>query len=121
MCNNLKELRLNRGLSVSALAKLAELSPSTIRRIERDDTFKVRTDTAGDLATALGLPVTDIFVLSDLSDVGRPPHTGKTCTLKVPTQTPDASPCCNVILLPSGACSLCDEIPPVVRELAAVS
>lgn len=59
----LKTRREERGLSLRALAKAAELSPSTVSRFESDE-MKPADDTVRRLAKVLGLAYKDLAVLA---------------------------------------------------------
>ncbi|MGH3219438.1 MAG: helix-turn-helix domain-containing protein [Streptosporangiaceae bacterium] len=52
----LRELRLQRGLSQVELAQLAEVSPYTVSKLERQQTTACRSRTLARLAAALGEP-----------------------------------------------------------------
>ena len=55
--NRVKELRLERMMSKAELARLADLSPLTISRVE--DGFKARLETKRKILEALGLSLAD--------------------------------------------------------------
>ena len=56
-----KEIATQKGLSMGKLERLADLSHPTIRDIFRDPYKEVTTTTLTKLATALGVPVSDLF------------------------------------------------------------
>jgi len=56
-----KEIAIKRGLSMGKLERLADLSHPTIRDIFRDPYKEVTTTTLTKLATALGVPVANLF------------------------------------------------------------
>ena len=56
-----KEIAEQKGLSMGKLERLADLSHPTVRDIFRDPYKEVTTTTLVKLATALGVPVTDLF------------------------------------------------------------
>ena len=56
-----KEIAVQKGLSMGKLERLADLSHRTIRDIFRDPYKEVTTTTLTKLATALGVPVSDLF------------------------------------------------------------
>jgi transcriptional regulator with XRE-family HTH domain len=57
----LRELRRQRGLSQVELAQLAEVSPNTVSKLERQQTTACRSRTLARLAAALGEPPSAIF------------------------------------------------------------
>lgn len=61
MKNNLRKMRWQRGLSVTALSKLSGVSHSQITKIENGDVKYVLLDTAYKLSSALGVSVYDLF------------------------------------------------------------
>lgn len=80
--------RIEAGLSAQELAEQAKLSVVTIYRIEQDQRDrKVRYDTAAAVARALGCKVTNLFSPTELTDQGRPAHTGGKVTIVVTTTT----------------------------------
>ena len=56
-----KEIATQRGLSMGKLERLADLSHPTIRDIFRDPYKEVTTTTLTKLATALGVPLSNLF------------------------------------------------------------
>lgn len=60
--NRLKEIRMSKGISVSKLAKMADVTRQTIHRLEseQDNTASVKTLKA--LADAMSVKVSDFFV-----------------------------------------------------------
>lgn len=54
--NRVKALRLERGLSVAALARKAEVSEPTVFEIERDNGYEPRVSVVTKIAEALGAP-----------------------------------------------------------------
>ena len=65
-----KEIAEQRGMSMGKLERLADLSHPTIRDIFRNPYKEVTSTTLAKLATALGVPVSDLFeeVADDRSD-----------------------------------------------------
>ena len=65
-----KEIAEQRGMSMGKLERLADLSHPTIRDIFRNPYKEVTSTTLAKLATALGVPVSDLFeeVADDKSD-----------------------------------------------------
>jgi transcriptional regulator with XRE-family HTH domain len=61
-----KEIAEQKGLSMGKLERLADLSHPTVRDIFRDPYKEVTTTTLVKLATALGVPVADLF--EEISD-----------------------------------------------------
>ena len=56
-----KEIAEQKGLSMGKLERLADLSHPTVRDIFRDPYKEVTSTTLVKLATALGVPVADLF------------------------------------------------------------
>ena len=56
-----KEIAEQKGMSMGKLERLADLSHPTVRDIFRDPYKEVTTTTLVKLATALGVPVADLF------------------------------------------------------------
>ncbi len=56
-----KEIAEQRGMSMGKLERLADLSHPTIRDIFRNPYKEVTSTTLAKLATALGVPVSDLF------------------------------------------------------------
>lgn len=80
MCQTLRSVRQSIGWTVAELAELADISETTIRRIEEDARpFRFNLETASSLAAALDVPVSAIFPPEALTHLGRSPHTGKSC------------------------------------------
>ena len=57
--NRLREIRTRRGMTLSALAIMADVEPSLLSLVERGKRASPRT--ASKLAGALGLPVKNVF------------------------------------------------------------
>ncbi len=76
--HKLRHWRESYGLTVADLSELSDISVDVIHRIESGhNPYKVNETTAQALANALYLQVEDLFDKSELSHLGRPPHTGK--------------------------------------------
>lgn len=76
--HKLRNYRESYGLTIAELSILSDISVDAIRRIESGhNPYKVNDGVAKALAHALDLEVDDIFTPSELSHLGRPPHTGK--------------------------------------------
>ena len=56
-----KEIAVQKGFSMGKLERLADLSHPTVRDIFRDPYKEVTTTTLTKLATALNVPVSDLF------------------------------------------------------------
>ena len=56
-----KEIAEQKGMSMGKLERLADLSHPTVRDIFRDPYKEITTTTLVKLATALGVPVADLF------------------------------------------------------------
>lgn len=59
--NRVQELRLERGLSVTALARSAEVSRQTIYNVEGDAAYNVSTDTMRRIAAVLGVTLAELY------------------------------------------------------------
>ena len=105
--------RIEAGLTVSELAKLAELSVGTIYRIELDEKGrKVRYDSAKAVANALGCTVENLFKKTELTDNGRPAHSNYKITITTTTTTTVTiegifCPRCRLQLPVMGDCDTC--------------
>lgn len=62
MQNDLKRIREEKGMSISELARKSGLSRQTIYNIEGDPDRVIDSKTMEDLATALGVKVSKIFL-----------------------------------------------------------
>ena len=62
MANKLKEIRERKGLSVSELARAANITRQTIHRLESDLDSSANTKTLISIAKALDVKVTDFFM-----------------------------------------------------------
>lgn len=62
MQNDLKKIREAKGMSISELARRSGLSRQTIYNIEGDPDRVIDSKTMEDLATALGVKVSKIFL-----------------------------------------------------------
>lgn len=60
--NKLKEIRESKGISVSELARVANITRQTIHRLESDIDNSANTQTLKSLADALGVKVSDFFM-----------------------------------------------------------
>lgn len=78
MKHALQKIREILEVSITELADLSGISTTTIHRIESGDTtFKINEATAESLTAALGVRMFEVFSGTELSHLGRPPHTGK--------------------------------------------
>jgi len=59
--NRVRQERQTRGLSVTALARAADVSRQTIYSIEGDPSYNVGLDTMRRIAAALGVSVGDLY------------------------------------------------------------
>ena len=76
--HNLRTKREEYGLSICDLSVLSDISVSAISSIESGrKPYKTNVGVALALAKALDCEVGDLFAKSELSHLGRPPHTGK--------------------------------------------
>ena len=95
-------------MSRADLAKASGISYATIRKVESSD-IPVRTiheDAAAALACTLGLKVEEIAWPATLSNIGRPPKTGKKFQI---TEREQANcPKCFTALPVSGICDYCN-------------
>ena len=60
--NKLKEIRESKGISVSELARVANITRQTIHRLESNIDNSANTKTLKSLADALGVKVSDFFM-----------------------------------------------------------
>jgi transcriptional regulator with XRE-family HTH domain len=70
----LRDLRLEAGLSINALARLAGLDTTTLTRIEAEDRTEVRFSTVIKVANALGVTADEIAVRAGLIRRKAPAH-----------------------------------------------
>lgn len=76
--HQLRIIRESYGLTVHDLSVLSDISVNAITRIESGkNPYKTNEGVALALAHALDAEVCDIFDKTELSHLGRPPHTGK--------------------------------------------
>lgn len=73
-------MRISVGLTQAELAELAGIALNTLNQIESGKKhYKVHQTTAEALSSALYVPVNQLFESTELSDLGRPAHTGTRC------------------------------------------
>ena len=102
------ELRRERGWSADRLAKLAEVSKTSVCRVEDKRTpYCTRTDVALRIADAFGLGLHEIRWHHAFSDVGRPVGSGS--PLRLVTSSPEERMCPvhNFALPATGVCDDC--------------
>ena len=76
--HKLRHFRESNGLTAKDLSILSDISVGAIHRIESgNNPYKTNEGVAFALAAALDVEIGDIFDKSELSHLGRPPHTGK--------------------------------------------
>ena len=114
VCHTLRSVRQAIGWTVAELAELADISESTIRRIEEDASpFRFNYETASSLAAALDVKVETIFRPEEQSHLGRPPHTGTNC------QKPAShGPICSSCSMELPATLICDDCGPRLALVA---
>ena len=61
----IKETAEKQGLNMAQLARKADIDQRTLRRIYRDPTQEISTHVLGKLATALGVPPSDLLEVID--------------------------------------------------------
>lgn len=61
--NRLREIRLDKGLSVTDLSRLSNVTRQTIHRLEAEEEDTANSKTLKALADALGVKVTDFFTV----------------------------------------------------------
>jgi DNA-binding XRE family transcriptional regulator len=91
------------------LSELSDISESAIYRIESGcNPYKVNEGVAKALAEALYLEVSDLFTQTELSHLGRPPHTGTSLTV-VPNVGVHEMLCvsCNLVVPRATGCENC--------------
>lgn len=104
MANLVAEYRRHVGFTVKELSEYTGLSESTIYRIEREDNpFKTRYDVASSLADAFDVPIDELFDRMDISNLGRPAHSGKPIQVVVGIVVTVCS-ICNYAIPESGEC-----------------
>ncbi len=80
--HKLRHYRESYGLSVRDLSILSDISMDAIYRIEKGNSpYKTNDGVALALANALDVEVHTLFSKDELSQLGRPPHTGKPINL----------------------------------------
>lgn len=99
-------IRLGYGLTIADVSELSGLAVGTIRRIEEGNPYHVNHQTAELLADALDVQVSDLFEPGDLSELGRPPATGR--RLASTTRDADMPTCPGCGMLNPAALSECD-------------
>lgn len=62
MANRLKSIRESKGISVSELARLSNVTRQTIHRLENEQVEAANTRTLKSLADALNVKVSDFFM-----------------------------------------------------------
>lgn len=96
-------------LTESELEELTELSHYTIHRMLHGDDvpYRFNRSSAEAVAEVLQVPVRSLFRPGDISDLGRPPHTGRSLQLTVRLE--QTSRCTCGLINPSAAeeCDLC--------------
>lgn len=110
MLHKLHVARLACGYSVERLAELANISASAIYRIEGGHSpHKTHVGVAEALAEALNVEVSALFdPLLDLTEQGRPPHTGKSCQKSVASKVHEVMcPNCFVMTPTHVECDTC--------------
>lgn len=105
--HRLRHYRESYGLSIKDLSVLSDISVTAIHRIESgSNPYKVNEGVAKALADALDTDVFSIFEKSELSHLGRPPHTGKPIVRVVrPNET--ICPGCHLTMPKAGGCDTC--------------
>ena len=61
--NRLKDIRESKGMTITDLAKASGVTRQTIYRLESDEDDTANTKTLKDLADALGVKISDFFML----------------------------------------------------------
>lgn len=97
------------GYTVETLAKLANVSTSVIRRIESGcNPYRTHVGVAEALADVLKVEVSALFDPLDLTEKGRPPHTGKACHKSETSKTREVQcPNCFVMVPIRVECDTC--------------
>lgn len=96
------------GLTVAELANEAGVSRGVIYEIESGlKKYKVNYTVAEALAEALEVHVYDIFTKTEVSELGRPAHTGKPLTLTVISSCEMICSGCNLAVPRAVGCDTC--------------
>lgn len=107
--HRLRNYRESYGLTVKDLSILSDISVGAIHRIESGNSpYKTNEGVALALAAALDVEVHDLFDQSELSHLGRPPHTGKPITLRLVESHEMLCPGCHLIVPQASGCDSCD-------------
>ena len=121
LTHKLRVKREEYGLTICDLSVLSDISVAAISRIESGhNPYKTNTGVAFALAKALDCEVGDLFEQTELSHLGRPPHTGKPLTVEqqcFPREV--VCPGCNLLVPSHQGCDDCGSQP--VRTAAAVA
>lgn len=101
--------RMACGYTVEKLARLANLSVTAIYRIESGNSpHKTHVGVAEALADVLKVEVSALFDPLDLTERGRPPHTGKACHKSEASKTREVQcPNCFVMVPTHVECDTC--------------
>lgn len=70
----IKDKRIEKGMSGRELARRAGVDTAYVVRIERGEFRSPRPDTLKNIASALNMPITDLFALADYLIPGELPH-----------------------------------------------
>lgn len=107
--HKLRNYRESYGLTAKDLSVRSDISVGAIYRIESGSSpYKTNEGVAFALAAALDVKVNDLFDPSELSHLGRPPHTGKPLTLRLIESHEMQCPGCFLIVPQASGCDHCD-------------
>lgn len=107
--HRLRNYRESYGFTVKDLSILSDISIGAIHRIESGNSpYKTNEGVAFALAAALDVKVSDLFDPSELSHLGRPPHTGKPITMRLIESHEMQCPECYLIVPQASGCDQCD-------------
>lgn len=109
LTHKLSTARIKAGLTICELASQSGISKTAIYHIENENSpYKINDGVAKALAAALKVEIKDLFDPIELSNRGRPPHTGKSCQKSEDTRAHEIMcPKCFVMIPLSVECDTC--------------
>lgn len=114
MISRLQKMRESYDLTIAELSELSDISESAIRSIENGrKTYKTNVAVAKALADALDCRVSDLFDSLELSDLGRPPFTGKKIEHRHYAVAETLCPSCGMLVPADVGCEFCEQPSPI--------